>query len=100
MLKTIQDLVEISPDKLEAINSVLLDPNSRIMQDFMDIVAKYGTPEEINRKHRESRKLENLFKQIEAKAPDYIKDLNWLIQQRDRHAFIPVADYRRKVLGD
>ena len=95
-----QSLLKIDPNRLEAINSVLLDPNSRVMKAFLDIVAKYGTPEEINRKHRESRKMKNLFKQVEAKAPDYLKDLNWLIQQRDSSAFISVADYRHKVLGD
>jgi hypothetical protein len=96
----LQDLLEISPDRLEAINAVLHDPNSLVMQNFLDVVRKYGTPEEINRKHRESRKLENLFKQIEARAPEYIKDLNWLLEQRDKNAFIPVAAYRRKVLGE
>jgi hypothetical protein len=99
MLKTLQDRVEISPEKLEAINIVLLDPNSRVMRNFLDIVSKYGTPEEINRKHRDSRKLENLFKQVAIKAPEHIKDLNWLMEQREKHAFLPVAEYRRKVLG-
>lgn len=74
-----QSLLKIDPSRLEAINSVLLDPNSRVMKAFLDIVAKYGTPDEINRKHRELRKMENLFKQVEAKAPEYLKDLNWLI---------------------
>ncbi|GJQ35857.1 MAG: hypothetical protein JETCAE01_18670 [Anaerolineaceae bacterium] len=95
-----QTLLKINPDLLGSVNSVLLDPNSRVMKNFFDVVAKYGTPEEINRKHRESRQMENLFKQVEARAPDHIKDLNWLIQQRDRGAFIPVADYRHKVLGE
>jgi len=95
-----QTLLKIDPTRLDAINSVLLDPNSRVMKAFLDVVAKYGTPEEINRKHRESRKMENLFKQVEAKAPEYLKDLNWLIQQRDSGRFISVADYRHKVLGD
>jgi hypothetical protein len=99
MINPLQSLVEISPDRLDAINSVLLDPNSRVMQNFMDVVARYGAPEEINQKHRESRKLENLLRQIETKAPDYIKELEWLIRQRDSRAFIPVADYRRNVLG-
>src|SRR3990172_4358675 len=98
MLKTLQDLIEISPEKLESINAVLLDPNSRVMRNFLDVVAKYGTPEEINLKHRESRKLDNLLKHVEAKAPDYIKDLTWLMAQRDKQAFISVADYRRKIL--
>ncbi|MCX6065389.1 MAG: hypothetical protein NT121_06500 [Chloroflexi bacterium] len=92
-------LLQIPASRLEAINAVLLDPNSQVMNDMLAIIAKYGTPEEINRKHRESRKLENLFKQVQAKAPGYIQDLNWLIEQRDRGAFISVADYRRKILG-
>jgi hypothetical protein len=99
MLKTLQDPIDISADKLEAINAVLHDPNSRVMQNFLDVVRKYGSPEEINHKHHESCKLENLFKQIEARAPEYIKDLNWLIKQRENNAFISVADYRRRVLG-
>jgi hypothetical protein len=96
----LQSLLQIDSNRLDAINAVLLDPNSRVMKDFLDVVAKYGTPEEINRKHRESRKMESLFKHVEARAPEYIKDLNWLIEQRDRGAFIPVADYRHKVLGE
>lgn len=95
-----QNLLKINPNLLDSVNSVLLDTNSRVMKGFFDVVSKYGTPEEINRKHRESRRMENLFKQVEAKAPDYLKDLNWLIEQRDRGAFISVADYRHKVLGD
>ena len=99
-MNNIQKLLKISPDKLKAFNSVLLDPNSQVMKDFLAVVAKYGTPQEINKKHRASRKMDNLFKLVEAKNPDYIKDLNWLIEQRNKGAFISVADYRKKVLGD
>ena len=98
-MTTPQKLLKISPDKLKAFNSVLLDPNSQVMKDFLAVVAKYGTPKEINRKHRAARKMENLFKIVQERSPDAIKDLNWLIEQRDRGAFIPVKDYRRKVLG-
>ncbi|MBV6394633.1 MAG: hypothetical protein HFACDABA_00199 [Anaerolineales bacterium] len=94
-----QKLLKISPDKLKAFNSVLLDPNSRVMKDFLAVVAKYGTPAQINRKHRAARKMENLFKIVQERQPEAIKDLNWLIQQRDRGAFIPVGEYRRRVLG-
>ena len=96
----LRTLLQIPTSRLDAINSVLLDPNSSVMNDMLAVIAKYGTPEEINRKHRESRKMENLFKQVEARAPEYIKDLNWLIEQRDRAAFISVAEYRQKVLGE
>lgn len=99
MTKT-QKLLKISPDKLKAFNSVLLDPNSQVMKDFFTVVAKYGTPKEINHKHRAARKMDNLFKIIEERNPDALKDLKWLIEQRDRGAFISVKDYRRRVLGD
>jgi hypothetical protein len=94
-----QKLLKISPDKLKAFNSVLLDPNSQVMKDFFAVVAKYGTPQQINRKHKQARKMENLFKIVQERNPDAVKDLNWLIQQRDKGAFISVKDYRRKVLG-
>ena len=99
-MANIQKSLKISPDKLKAFNSVLLDPNSQVMKDFLAVVAKYGTPQEINKKHRAARKMDNLFKLVEEKNPAYIKDLNWLIQQRDKGAFISVADYRKKVLGN
>lgn len=100
MMQDIQSRLKISADSIDSLNDVFLDPTSRVMKDFFDVIAKYGTPEEINRKHRESRKMENLFRQVESRAPDYIKDLRWLIEQRDRGAFISVADYRQKVMGE
>jgi hypothetical protein len=100
MAHDLQKRLKIAPDKLKAFNSVLLDPDSQVMKDFLAVVAKYGTPEEINRKHRASRKLDNLLKLVEARNPDAIKDLKWLIEQRDRGAFVSVADYRRRILGD
>src|SRR3990172_12730453 len=98
-MTTSQKLLKFSPYKLKAFISVLLDPDSQVMKDFFAVVAKYGTPAEINRKHKQARKMENLFRIVQERNPDAIKDLNWLIEQRDRGAFIPVKDYRRKVLG-
>jgi len=100
MDKKYREMLAIPTDRLDAINSVLLDPNSKVMQGFMDVVAKYGTPEEINAKAREAGKYENLIKRVQEVRPEYIKDLEWLAEQRDKGAFVPVAEYRRKVLGD
>jgi hypothetical protein len=99
MSKDPRKLLAIPKDRLQAINDVLLDPNSQVMNDFLAVVAKYGTPDEINKKHREARKLDTLLKKVNERNPAYVKDLKWLIEQRDKRAFIPVADYRRNVLG-
>lgn len=95
----LQQKLAIPPDRLAAVNAVFTDPNSTVMKEFLEVVAKYGTPEEINRKHRENRKMEALFAKVRERAPQYIQDLEWLIEQRDRGAFVTVADYRRAVLG-
>ena len=95
----LRKLLAIPTNRLDAINAVLLDPDSKVINNFLAVVAKYGTPEEINRKHAEARKLENLLKKVEERAPAHIADLKWLMEQRDRGAFIPVADYRRNLLG-
>ncbi|MEA3350250.1 MAG: hypothetical protein U9Q82_06490 [Chloroflexota bacterium] len=92
--------LEIPPARLDAINDVLLNPNMGVINDFLDVVAKYGTPEQINAKAREARKMENLLAAVKATKPEYIEDLEWLTEQRDNGDFISVADYRRKVLGD
>jgi hypothetical protein len=96
----LRDLLQISPSCLDEINELLLDPNNRALNAFLEVVEKYGPPEEINRKAAEARRLPNLMARLEQVAPSYVEDLNWLAQQRDRGAFISVADYRRNVLGD
>jgi hypothetical protein len=99
MTQNLRSFLQIPPDRLETINAVLLDGNERVINDFLAVVANYGTPEEINSKHAEARKLENLMRKVAVTAPHYIQDLEWLIAQRENSVFIPVADYRRKVLG-
>jgi hypothetical protein len=39
-----REMLKIPAERLDAINAVLLDPNSKVMQGFFDVVAKYGTP--------------------------------------------------------
>jgi hypothetical protein len=92
-------LLAIPTARLEAINQVILDPKSDVMRAFVEVVDKYGTPEEINGKHRTSRQFPNLLKKIEAARPQHIKDIQWLQQQIQDGRFITIRDYRRKVLG-
>ena len=98
--ENIRDLLKISPDRLEAINTILLNPDMQVINDFLEVVARYGTPEEINRQAEEARQLPNLLKKVEETKPEYLADLEWLQEQRDNNAFISVADYQRQVLAD
>jgi hypothetical protein len=98
--ENLRGLLRIPTARLDEINKILLDPEMALINDFLDIVSKYGTPEEINRKAELARDMSTLRKKVEEKHPEYLEDLDWLVQQRDAGAFISIADYRRMVVGD
>jgi hypothetical protein len=100
MSEQLRKKLEIGIEQLNAINGILLNPDMQVINDFLDVVAKYGTPEEINQKAIEAGKLDHLFDKVIQTQPKFIKDLEWLIEQRDRGAFIGLDEYRRNVLGE
>jgi len=95
----LRSALRISTQRLEEINAVLTDPDNPTVTELLKIVERYGGPQEINRKAAEASKLDNLMARLEAARSPYVKDLKWLIEQRDRNAFISMADYAKKVKG-
>ena len=96
----LRDLLTIPDDRLVDINRMFLDPDTQIVNDFIEIVSKYGTPEEINKNAEEASRLPELLKKVEQTNPEYLKDLEWLTRERDAGSFIKIPEYRRKVLGE
>ena len=92
--------LKIPARSLAAINQLWLDPKSKLVNDVLKVIAKHGTIDEINRKSEEARKLPNLLKRLRAMKSPYVRDLEWLVAERNNGAFVSVADYRRKILGD
>lgn len=99
-MSELRDRLKINPAKIEALNEILLNPDTEIIKDFLDVVQKYGTPEEINAKAEEARKMENLLAKVKETKPEYLEDLEWLQEKQKQEAFISVSDYRQKILGD
>ncbi len=100
MAKDIRTRLKIDIKRLEEINNFLMKSDNKIINNFLKVVEKYGTPEEINKKAREASKLDNLMGKLKKKNFSYYKDLQWLIEQRDKGAFINIDEYRKKVLGE
>jgi len=92
--------LKIPAAKVAEVNKLLLDPDNKLVNDVLAVIAKHGSIDEINRKSAEARKLPNLMARLRAMNSPYVPDLEWLLEQRDKGAFIGVADYRRRVLGD
>jgi hypothetical protein len=96
----LQKRLKISTRRLDAVNALLLDPNTRVINDLLDVIARHGTPEQINAKANDARQLDNLLRRLAERDCRYLDDILWLMARRDAAAFVSEAEYRRMVLGD
>ncbi len=99
MSDEIRELLRIPTSRLDDINAVLLDPDLTVVDEFLKVVAKYGSPEEINEKAKAASDIGSLRERLSDLAPDYLSDLDWVEQMREENAFIKMEQYREKVLG-
>ena len=99
-MMSLRERLRIDPSLLEEINQNLLDPDNPVINGLLQIVAKYGSPEEINGQAREARKLPNLLQRLREIGSPYLRDLEWLAAERDKGSFISISTFRRKVLGN
>ncbi|MEW5936712.1 MAG: hypothetical protein AB1665_02700 [Candidatus Thermoplasmatota archaeon] len=90
--------LRISQEHVREINDLLLDPENEAVSALLALMDKYGGVKEINRRAEEAGTLDNILARLE-KHP-HLEDIQWLMNVRDKGAFISIADYRRKVLGD
>lgn len=100
MNNNLREYLKIDTSRLDALNSILLNPDMAVINNFLKVVEKYGTPEEINKKAEKAGKIDSLLDKVKSVKPEYIRDLEWLINQRENHAFISIDDYRYNVLGN
>jgi hypothetical protein len=92
--------LRLPPVRLEEINAELFTAESRALNDFLDVVEKYGSPEEINRKAAEAGCLSVLEAKVRQIRPEYLADLDWLRKQAETGTFISLTAYRQKILGE
>ncbi|NHJ19775.1 MAG: hypothetical protein EAX91_02440 [Candidatus Lokiarchaeota archaeon] len=99
-MNDIRKKLEIPNSALNSINQFLLDETNPLINDLLSLLDNYGGIETINKKAKEASKLENLLDKLEKKNPSYVKEIEWLISERDKKSFISVKDYRKKILGE
>ncbi len=92
--------LRIDSSVVDEINRYLLDPENQEINALLREVARFGTPEEINARAREARQLPNLLEKLRNVGSPYLKDLEWLMEERDKGSFVSISEFRRKVLGN
>jgi hypothetical protein len=96
----LREKLRIPQDRMDQINHWLTDPNNELINQMLEVVERYGGPEEINRKASEARKLGSLLARLKEEKSPYLKDLDWLTERRDQGAFVSMDEYYTRVLGD
>jgi len=91
--------LQLDPQHVQAINEALFRPDLRAMSELLDVIEKYGSPEEINQRAAEAGKLEALEARLRQVRPAYLADLEWLKEQARAGTFVSIPEYRRRVLG-
>ncbi|MEA3239050.1 MAG: hypothetical protein U9Q94_04645, partial [Candidatus Bipolaricaulota bacterium] len=99
-MSDLRERLRIDEEQLHAINEFLLDPKNEVVNRFLEVVERYGTPEEINAKAHAARDLNSLLDRLRAADSPYLSDVEWLAEQRDKGAFISIDAFREKVLGE
>jgi hypothetical protein len=94
-----RERLRINQENFLEINEFLTKKDNPLTNSLLEIIEKFGGVNEINRKARESRKLDNLISRLEKKNSPFVSDLEWLVKQRDNEAFISISEYRKKILG-
>ncbi|MFW6180836.1 MAG: hypothetical protein ACOC8N_03740 [Spirochaetota bacterium] len=92
-----KEKLRIHQDALERINEFLLREDNPVIDELLEIVERFGGPEEINRRARENGRLENLLRMAGEKNGRNAEELHWLMEQRDGGKFIPVEEYKQKL---
>ena len=96
----LRNRLRISERSVQQINDLILDPGNGIVDELLEVVAKYGGPDEINRKAWEARRLDSLLGRLRETDSPYLGEIGWLTDQRDVGAFVSISDFRRQVLGN
>lgn len=98
-MQDIRGRLEINEANLKRINDFLLKEDNPVINGLLEVIDKYGGVDEINRKANESRKLDHIMAKLNQKKSPFVKDLEWLMKQRDNDAFVSIPEFRRKILG-
>ena len=94
------DIFRINQQAFSEVAEFLIRPDNRLINALTQVVHKYGTPQEINTRAEGAKLLPNLLQRLENMGSPYRDDLEWLMRERDKGAFVSLSTYRRQVLGD
>ena len=91
--------LSLQQDVLAKINCFFEKENNPVVDNFLAVIKKHGGVDQINQQARESGLLETRLKKLAQMDSPYLKDLEWLQEQREQGSFIAMEDFKNKIIG-
>lgn len=93
----VKEKLIIDSKVLNEVNKFLTKKSNPVIDEIIKIVDKYGGPKKINDLAQKNGKIGILMEKLKHKKPEYVDQLNWLIEQRDEKKFISMDEYKNKI---
>ncbi len=95
----LKEMLKIKAEDLDIVNQLITNPDNKQTKELCDLIEKFGGAKAINEKAQQARNSENMMKRLKEMDSPYVADLEWLMEQRDKKAFVSMDDYCQKTLG-
>jgi hypothetical protein len=99
-MNELKDLLKIQTNDLDVVNQLITNPDNIQVKELCDLIEKFGGAKKINEKAVQARNPETLMQRLKDINSPYVADLEWLIEQRDKKAFVSMDEYCKNILGD
>lgn len=95
----LRERLRLSPADVERVSAYLTRDDNPLIDGLLDVVERHGGVDEINRQAEEAGRFETRLARLHEEGSPHLAGLEWLIDQRDRGAFVRLEEYRHGVLG-
>ncbi|MBT7260895.1 MAG: hypothetical protein HN888_07220 [Desulfobacula sp.] len=92
-------MLKIETKDLDIVNQLITNPDNKLVKELCDLIEKFGGAAAINEKAKLARNPETLMQRLKDINSPYVADIEWLIEQRDKKAFVSMDDYCKNILG-
>ena len=97
--EALRERLRIRPEDVETVDRVLCGEDNPLIAGLLELIEKYGGVDAINAAADDAGRLENRLARLQAEGSPWLAGVEWLIEQRDAGAFVPLAEYCAGVTG-
>ena len=98
-MASFKEMLKIKPADIDTINDLITGSDNVLVHQLTELIEMFGGVEAINKKAQEAGKSENLLQRLKEMNSPYLADLEWLMEQKEKKAFISMDDYCREHTG-